>query len=65
MLSILKEVVDMTISDGSMGTQNTNEMEIYLPNHIFNISQKCHYDEAFVLSISTRNTLHFMYAYKI
>jgi hypothetical protein len=34
MLSILKEVVDMTISDGYMGTQNTNKMEIYLPNHI-------------------------------
>jgi hypothetical protein len=40
MLSILKEVVDMTISDGYMGTQNINEMEIYLPNHIFNILSK-------------------------
>lgn len=30
----------MTISDGFMGTQNTNEMEIYLPNHIFYIYEK-------------------------
>jgi len=40
MLSILQEAADMTISDGFMGTQNTNEMEICLPNHIFDIYEK-------------------------
>ena len=54
----------MTISDGFMGTQNTNEMEICLPNHIFIFVRNPDYDEAFVLSIPTRNTLHFMYAYR-
>jgi hypothetical protein len=37
MPSLIQEVADMTISDDSIGTQNTNEMEICLPNHIFDI----------------------------
>ena len=50
----------MTISDGFMGTQQTNEMEICLPNHILNIHRN-NYNEAFVLSLSTRNTLLIVY----
>lgn len=54
----------MTISDGFMGTQNTNEMEICLPNHIFDINLILDCNEAFVLSISTRKFLHRMHAHK-
>jgi hypothetical protein len=54
----------MTIFDDSISTQNTNEMEICLPNHIFDIDSIMDCNEAFVLSISTRKTLHCMYAYK-
>lgn len=54
----------MTISDDFSGTQNTNEMEICLPNHIFDIDLILDCNEAFVLSISTRSPLHRTYAYK-
>jgi len=54
----------MTISDDFIGTQNTNEMEICLPNHIFDIDSILECNEAFVLSISTRNPLRCIYAYK-
>ena len=54
----------MTISDDFLGTQSTNEMEICLPNHIYHIDSILDCNEAFVLSISTRNPLHCMYAHK-
>jgi hypothetical protein len=54
----------MTISDDSMGTQNTNGMEICLPNHIVNINSIPDCNEAFVLSISARKLFHRMHAYK-
>lgn len=50
----------MTISDDFIGTQNTNEMEICLPNHIFDIDLISICNEAFVSSIPTCNAPHCM-----
>jgi len=51
----------MTISDDFIGTQNTNKMEICLPNHVFDIDLISICNEAFVLSIPTCNALHCLY----
>ena len=69
-LCILQGLATSAISDDSMGTQNTNEMEICCPNHIcltsnHKIRMHLKYNEVFVLSISPRSAFPTMYTYKI
>lgn len=68
-----KGLAFLTISDGSMSTQFTNEMDFRFSNHKFiakvflllTLKQFFLFYEVFVLSISTCNAFPTMYAYKI